>query len=132
MFQFNGQTDAFPLDNTEFASTDFGFSQGMTGSVTSSVFEQSSSNIALGSGNALESNGAGTLMENSVFIGSNGSSDESSNQGHSLAHNPAESNNSSNGNSQTNSISAGTNVDHGSGSNSSSIVASPALEQNEL
>ncbi|KAF9179569.1 hypothetical protein BGZ51_003348 [Haplosporangium sp. Z 767] len=132
MFQFNGQTDTFPMDNTDFTSSDFGFSQSMTGSVTSSVFEQSSSNSVLGPGNVLENNSAGTLMENSAFLGSNGNSNESSSQGHSLTHNPAESNSGSNGSNQTNSISAGTNIEHGSGSNSSSIVASPALEQSEL
>ncbi|KAF9274074.1 hypothetical protein BGZ68_000947 [Mortierella alpina] len=59
MFQFNGQTDPFPIDHTEFTSNDFGFPQTVAGSVPS-VFEATSSAGVMGSHSVLEGSSSGS------------------------------------------------------------------------
>ncbi|KAG0359734.1 hypothetical protein BGZ54_009851 [Gamsiella multidivaricata] len=76
MFQFNGQSDPFPIDHTEFASNDFGFPPGMAGPL-SSIFESPSTN-PLSSSTSSENNTPAGMMDTNAFLG-NGSSGNGNN-----------------------------------------------------
>ncbi|KAF9969724.1 hypothetical protein BGZ65_011680, partial [Modicella reniformis] len=78
MFQFNGQTDSFPIDHAEFATTDFGFPSGMTGPIpifdsatTGHANHVSNSNNTLSNGNI--SHLGGNPVDNILLEPSGGS-----------------------------------------------------------
>ncbi|KAF9926407.1 hypothetical protein FBU30_004007 [Linnemannia zychae] len=69
MFAFNGQTDPFPIDHTEFASNDFGFPPGMTAPI-STLFDTSSSTTIV-SGTTLDTSSAQGILDTAFHNGSN-------------------------------------------------------------